>query len=97
VDITPVERTLAEPAPLRLLTRLPRLAHGDESAPQRRTIECVLLQDMQTGERRTLTLCHPELADPAEEMVSAPSPVGSALRGRWRAAGRPASRGGHRP
>lgn len=97
MDITPVERTLAEPDPLRLLTRLPRLVHGDESSPQRRTIEGVLLQDMQTGERRTLTLCDPALADPAEDMVSAPSPIGSALRGRWRAAGRPASLGGHRP
>lgn len=41
----------------------------------------VLLQDMQTGERSTLTLCYPEQADPAAGMVSVLSPVGSALLG----------------
>lgn len=41
----------------------------------------VLLQDVQTGERSTLTLCYPEQADPALGRVSVLSPVGSALLG----------------
>jgi regulator of nucleoside diphosphate kinase len=41
----------------------------------------VVLQDTQTGERSTLTLCYPEQADPAAGRVSVLSPVGSALLG----------------
>jgi regulator of nucleoside diphosphate kinase len=51
----------------------------------------VLLQDLQSGQRSTLTLCYPEQADPAVGRVSVLSPVGSALLGlrvghvaRWR-------------
>lgn len=41
----------------------------------------VMLQDLQTGQRSTLTLCYPEKADPAVGLVSVLSPVGSALLG----------------
>jgi regulator of nucleoside diphosphate kinase len=41
----------------------------------------VLLQDLQTGERSTLTLSYPEQADPAAGRVSVLSPVGSAVLG----------------
>jgi len=51
----------------------------------------VLLQDRQTGQRQTLTLCYPAEAEPAMGWVSVLSPVGSALLGlqvgnlaRWR-------------
>lgn len=51
----------------------------------------VLLQDIQTGQRNTLTLCYPSDAEPAVGFVSVLSPVGSALLGlqvgsiaRWR-------------
>lgn len=41
----------------------------------------VLLQDPQTGQRNTLTLCYPADAEPAAGFVSVLSPVGSALLG----------------
>jgi regulator of nucleoside diphosphate kinase len=41
----------------------------------------ILLQDTQTGQRNTLTLCYPEQADPAVGRVSVLSPVGIALLG----------------
>jgi regulator of nucleoside diphosphate kinase len=41
----------------------------------------VLLQDTQTGQRNTLTLCYPADAEPAVGSVSVLSPVGSALLG----------------
>ena len=41
----------------------------------------ILLQDIQTGQRSTLTLCQPAEADPAVGRVSVLSPVGSALLG----------------
>ncbi len=41
----------------------------------------VLLQDLQTGQRSTLTLCYPADAEPAAGFVSVLSPVGSALLG----------------
>lgn len=41
----------------------------------------VLLQDTQTGQRNTLTLCYPADAEPAVGFVSVLSPVGSALLG----------------
>jgi regulator of nucleoside diphosphate kinase len=41
----------------------------------------VLLQDTQTGQRNTLTLCYPVDAEPAMGFVSVLSPVGSALLG----------------
>lgn len=41
----------------------------------------VLLQDSQTGQRDTLTLCYPVDAEPARGFVSVLSPVGSALLG----------------
>lgn len=41
----------------------------------------VLLHDLQTGQRSTLTLCYPAEADPAVGLVSVLSPVGSALLG----------------
>lgn len=41
----------------------------------------VLLQDPQTGQRSTLTLCYPADAEPALGFVSVLSPVGSALLG----------------
>ena len=41
----------------------------------------VLLQDLQTKQRNTLTLCYPEDAEPAVGFVSVLSPVGSALLG----------------
>lgn len=41
----------------------------------------VLLQDTQTGQRNTLTLCYPTDAEPAVGFVSVLSPVGSALLG----------------
>lgn len=41
----------------------------------------VLLQDTQTGQRNTLTLCYPADADPAIGFVSVLSPVGSAMLG----------------
>ena len=41
----------------------------------------VLLQDPQTGQRNTLTLCYPADAEPAVGFVSVLSPVGSALLG----------------
>ena len=51
----------------------------------------VLLQDSQTGQRNTLTLCYPADAEPALGFVSVLSPAGSALLGlqvgslaRWR-------------
>lgn len=51
----------------------------------------ILLQDSQTGERNTLTLCYPADAEPAAGFVSVLSPVGSAVLGlqvgslaRWR-------------
>ena len=51
----------------------------------------VLLQDVQTQQRNTLTLCYPSDAEPAVGLVSVLSPVGSALLGlrvgsvaRWR-------------
>lgn len=40
-----------------------------------------LLQDTQTGQRNTLTLCYPADAEPAVGFVSVLSPVGSALLG----------------
>jgi regulator of nucleoside diphosphate kinase len=42
----------------------------------------VLLQDLQTGQRNTLTLCYPADAEPAVGFVSVLSPVGCALLGR---------------
>ena len=41
----------------------------------------VLLHDMQTSQRSTLTLCYPTDAEPAMGFVSVLSPVGSALLG----------------
>lgn len=41
----------------------------------------VLLQDAQTGQRQTLTVCYPADAEPASGFVSVLSPVGSALLG----------------
>lgn len=41
----------------------------------------VLLEDPQTGQRTTLTLCYPDDAEPAIGRVSVLSPVGSALLG----------------
>ena len=41
----------------------------------------VLLQDVHTGQRSTLTLCYPADAEPAVGFVSVLSPVGSALLG----------------
>ena len=41
----------------------------------------VLLQDTQTGQRTTLTLCYPADAEPAVGLVSVLSPVGTALLG----------------
>ena len=41
----------------------------------------VLLRDLATGERRTVTLCYPDDAEPAEGFVSVLSPVGIALLG----------------
>jgi len=41
----------------------------------------VVLQDAQTGQRSTLTLCYPADAEPAAGFVSVLSPVGSALLG----------------
>lgn len=41
----------------------------------------VLLQDIETGQRTTLTLCYPADAEPALGFVSVLSPVGSALLG----------------
>lgn len=41
----------------------------------------VLLQDLQTLQRNTLTLCYPADAEPAAGFVSVLSPVGSALLG----------------
>ncbi|MBX3637506.1 MAG: GreA/GreB family elongation factor [Rubrivivax sp.] len=41
----------------------------------------VMLQDIQTDQRSTLTLCYPAQADPAVGLVSVLSPVGSALLG----------------
>ena len=41
----------------------------------------VVLQDTQTGQRNTLTLCYPADAEPAVGFVSVLSPVGSALLG----------------
>lgn len=41
----------------------------------------VLLQDTQTGQRNTLTLCYPADAEPAVGFVSVLSPVGSAMLG----------------
>ena len=41
----------------------------------------VLLQDTQTRQRNTLTLCYPADAEPAVGFVSVLSPVGSALIG----------------
>ena len=41
----------------------------------------VLLQDPETGQRSTLTLCYPHDADPAAGFVSVLSPVGSSLLG----------------
>jgi regulator of nucleoside diphosphate kinase len=41
----------------------------------------ILLQDTQTGQRNTLTLCYPEQSDPVVGRVSVLSPVGSALLG----------------
>ena len=41
----------------------------------------VLLQDLQTGQQQTLTLCYPADAQPAGGFVSVLSPVGCALLG----------------
>jgi regulator of nucleoside diphosphate kinase len=41
----------------------------------------VLLQDVETSQRQTLTLCYPADAEPAMGFVSVLSPVGSALLG----------------
>jgi regulator of nucleoside diphosphate kinase len=41
----------------------------------------VLLQDLQTSQRSTLTLCYPLDAEPAMRFVSVLSPVGSSLLG----------------
>jgi regulator of nucleoside diphosphate kinase len=41
----------------------------------------VLLQDIETGQRSTLTLCYPTDAEPATGFVSVLSPVGTALLG----------------
>lgn len=41
----------------------------------------VVLQDIQTGQRNTLTLCYPADTEPAVGFVSVLSPVGSALLG----------------
>ena len=41
----------------------------------------VLLQDIRTGQRDSLTLCYPADAEPAMGFVSVLSPVGSALLG----------------
>jgi regulator of nucleoside diphosphate kinase len=41
----------------------------------------VLLQDFETSQHRTLTLCYPADAEPAMGFVSVLSPVGSALLG----------------
>lgn len=41
----------------------------------------ILLQDSQTGQHNTLTICYPSDAEPALGFVSVLSPVGSALIG----------------
>ena len=43
----------------------------------------VLLQDLATGERTSLTLCYPADADPAAGRVSVLSPAGGSLLGSW--------------
>ena len=41
----------------------------------------VLVADVHSGEQRTLTLCYPTDADPAEGRISVLSPVGASLLG----------------
>ncbi|MEO7127486.1 MAG: GreA/GreB family elongation factor [Rhodoferax sp.] len=41
----------------------------------------VLVSDVHSGEQRTLTLCYPTDADPAEGRISVLSPVGASLLG----------------
>lgn len=68
------------------------LVPSREVAPDVVTMDSqLLLQDLQTAQRSTLTLCYPAQADPAAGRVSVLSPVGSALLGlrvgdmaRWR-------------
>lgn len=58
------------------------LVPSREVAPDVVTMHAqVLLQDLQTGQRSTLSLCYPEQADPAAQRVSVLSPIGSALLG----------------
>ena len=53
-----------------------------EVAPNVVTMQSqVLLRDLHTGQRSTLTLCYPAEADPTMGFVSVLSPVGSALIG----------------
>jgi len=42
----------------------------------------VTVEDLQNGERRKLTVCYPEDADPNAGFVSVLSPIGTALLGR---------------
>ena len=73
------------PAPLRTIENVLdacALVPSREVAPDVVTMYSqVLLQDTQTGQRNTLTLCYPADADPAVGFVSVLSPVGSALLG----------------
>ncbi|MBY0468489.1 MAG: GreA/GreB family elongation factor [Burkholderiaceae bacterium] len=53
-----------------------------EVAPEVVTMRSqILLRDLRTGQRNTLTLCYPAEADPAVGLVSVLSPIGSALIG----------------
>lgn len=72
-------------APLRAIEDLldaSALVPSREVAPDVVTMYSqVLLQDIRTGQRSTLTLCYPADAEPALGFVSVLSPVGSALLG----------------
>ena len=79
------ERGDGSPAQLQAIEDM---LHGSALVPSREVppdvvtmYSQVLLQDLQSGQRSTLTLCYPPDAEPAAGFVSVLSPVGSALLG----------------
>lgn len=78
----PGEGRQAQSQAIELMLDASALVPSREVAPDVVTMYSqVLLQDTQTSQRHTLTLCYPTDAEPAMGFVSVLSPVGSALLG----------------
>ena len=84
---------IKRPSPeIQSVLELANVVRSDRLSPNVVTMNSqVLISDLATGQRRELTLCYPQDAEPAAGLVSVLSPVGSSLLGlhvgataRWR-------------